>query len=161
MDKIKRCPNGTRRNKKSGHCEKHKKKTKKKVKQSEIPVFDLEQFGRKRCPKGMKRIKGTMLCKPKENIKILKDTPTYKDSLEDLVLFYNKNKTNQVIPYDCFRSSNIMMFLHLIKRNKKTACLYDILHIGSLQSRKNRLYFSNDTRREQFTDNIKMQYKKP
>lgn len=174
MNKLKRCPNGTRRNKKSGDCEKpnqkstkvvkqNKKKTKKKNKKDEIHVIDLKTLGRKRCPKGMERIKGTMLCKAKdkkEKNKILKDTPTYKDSLEDLIRSYNKNKTEQVIPYDCFKSSNIMMFLHIIKRNKKTACLYDILHIGSLESKKNRLYFSSDTHKKKFTDNIRTQYDK-
>lgn len=173
MDKVKRCPRGTRRNKKTGTCEIHHKQTRKVKKQikkktpkndidqNEIYVLDLAKLGRKRCPTGMQRIKGTTLCRvKKENKKsqTIKDTPTYKDSLEDLMMSYNKNKLNQVIPYECFKSSNIMMFLHLIERNPKTACLYNILRIGSLESRKNRLYFKSKTHRKRFTEDIKTQY---
>ena len=171
MDKLKRCQKGTRRNKKTKKCETHKKATKpilkkktqnKQNKTNEIYVIDLEKTRRKRCPKGMTRIKDTTLCKvkdEKENTRTTKETPTYKDSLEDLIRSYNKNKTDQVIPYECFKSSNVMMLLHIIECNPKTACLYNILHIGSLESRKNRLFFSSDTHRKRFIESIKTQYK--
>lgn len=172
MYKLKRCPNGTRRNKKSGNCETSKKitkpiinkKTRKKQQndKNEIYVIDLEKIGRKRCPKGMNRIKNTTLCKvknEKHKSHTPKETPTYKDSLEDLIHSYNINKIDRVIPYDCFKSSSIMMFLHVIERNPKTACLYNIIHIGSLESRNQRLSFSSNAHRKRFTESIKNQYK--
>jgi len=53
VPKLKRCPNGTRRNKTSGICE--KKTIKKKNKTEKLP----------RCPNGTRRNKSTKKCEPK------------------------------------------------------------------------------------------------
>ena len=130
----------------------------------------------------MIRIKGTTLCEKKrehkngktsnkkiKNQKIKNEkrkkttkktstpTPTYGKTLEELMTTYINQKIDTVIPYDCFQSSNIMMFIHLIENNKN-ACIYNILRYGILKVVDNTLSFNSKTHRNNFIESIRNQY---
>ena len=127
MPNPKRCPKGTKRNKKTGNCDPKgvRLPTPAPVK---VPTpSPVKVPNPKRCPKGTKRNKKTGNCDPKGTLKVPTSmkTPTHKDSMTHLMNEYMKQSTTRVFPYICNENIKQLMLIHLLETNK-TGCSYDV-----------------------------------
>lgn len=150
--KRKRCPNGTRRNKKSGLCEVNKnnnhnhnqiiRQKRKTVKiKNNKPSKQKQQLKQKRCPNGTKRNKKSGLCEPKD-ITVSKQTVkiTHHDRLSEYMRKQMKQNTKSVQPYICVDLMKKLMMIDLMKRNKNS-CVQDMTNYTIQTNKKHLLFF--------------------
>lgn len=184
-----RCPNGTKKNKKTGVCEKHNTKRKKcpngkvrnpktnrcvtrKLKSSKqmIPK-SIKQITPKpkQCPEGKELNPKTNRCRKITITNILDEkkvnqslkTPTYEHSITSVMKQYKKKSNKNIFPYICNNVIQKLMLVHLLKTNKN-GCAYDINKYGLFKASNNKIYYymkGKKTKYSKFAKHIISRYK--